>query len=42
MKTALVLGGGGIIGGHLAKKLKEDGNWVSVVGGEKHTGVWGG
>mgnify|MGYP000698521394 CR=1 FL=1 len=23
-KTALVLGGGGFIGGHLAKKLKEE------------------
>ena len=31
MKTALVLGGGGFIGGHLAKKLKEDGYWVRVV-----------
>ena len=24
MKTALVLGGGGFIGGHLAKRLKEE------------------
>ena len=31
MKTALVLGGGGFIGGHLAKKLKEDGFWVRIV-----------
>lgn len=31
MKTALVLGGGGFIGGHLSKKLKEDGYWVRVV-----------
>ena len=31
MKIALVLGGGGFIGGHLAKKLKEDGYWVRVV-----------
>ena len=31
MKTALVLGGGGFIGGHLAKKLKEEGFWVRVV-----------
>jgi|TARA_R110000822_G_scaffold8693_3_gene34180 nucleoside-diphosphate-sugar epimerase len=31
MKTALVLGGGGFIGGHLAKRLKEDGFWVRVV-----------
>jgi nucleoside-diphosphate-sugar epimerase len=30
-KTALVLGGGGFIGGHLAKKLKEEGFWVRVV-----------
>ena len=36
-KTALVLGGGGFIGGHLAKKLKEDGYWVRVVDvKEKH------
>ena len=25
MKNALVLGGGGFIGGHLAKRLKEEG-----------------
>lgn len=31
MKTALVFGGGGFIGGHLAKKLKEEGFWVRVV-----------
>ena len=31
MKTALVLGGGGFIGGHLAKRLKEDGFWVRGV-----------
>ena len=31
MKTALVLGGGGFIGGHLARKLKNDGFWVRVV-----------
>jgi GDP-D-mannose 3', 5'-epimerase len=31
MKTALVLGGGGFIGGHLAKKLKSEGFWVRVV-----------
>ena len=30
MKTALVLGGGGFIGGHLAKRLKEEGFWVRV------------
>ncbi len=31
MKTALVLGGGGFIGGHLAKRLKKEGYWVRVV-----------
>ena len=31
MKTALVLGGGGFIGGHLAKRLKEEDFWVRVV-----------
>tara|TARA_B100000519_G_C14258368_1_gene446256 strand:+ start:4031 stop:5050 length:1020 start_codon:yes stop_codon:yes gene_type:complete len=36
MKTALVLGGGGFIGGHLAKKLKEDGFWVRVVDIKHH------
>jgi GDP-D-mannose 3', 5'-epimerase len=30
-KTALVLGGGGFIGGHLAKRLKEEGFWVRIV-----------
>lgn len=36
-KTALVLGGGGFIGGHLAKKLKSEGFWVRVVDiKEKH------
>ena len=30
-KTALVLGGGGFIGGHLAKQLKDEGFWVRVV-----------
>jgi nucleoside-diphosphate-sugar epimerase len=36
MKKILVLGGGGFIGGHLAKKLKEDGNFVRVVDIKKH------
>ena len=37
MKTALVLGGGGFIGGHLAKRLKNEGFWVRVVDiKEKH------
>ena len=31
MKTALVLGGGGFIGGHLAAELKSEGYWVRVV-----------
>jgi len=31
MKTALVLGGGGFIGGHLAKHLKDEGFWVRIV-----------
>jgi nucleoside-diphosphate-sugar epimerase len=31
MKTALVLGGGGFIGGHLAKRLKDEGFWVRIV-----------
>lgn len=30
MKTALVLGGGGFIGGHLAKRLKEEGFYVRI------------
>ena len=30
-KTALVLGGGGFIGGNLAKRLKEEGFWVRAV-----------
>jgi nucleoside-diphosphate-sugar epimerase len=37
MKTALVLGGGGFIGGHLAKRLKSEGFWVRIVDiKEKH------
>jgi len=31
MKKALVLGGGGFIGSHLAKRLKKEGYWVRVV-----------
>ena len=30
MKKILILGGGGFIGGHLAKKLKEEGCWVRI------------
>jgi GDP-D-mannose 3',5'-epimerase len=37
MKKALVLGGGGFIGGHLAKRLKNEGFWVRAVDiKEKH------
>jgi len=36
MKKALVLGGGGFIGGHLAKKLKDEGYWVRVVDIKNH------
>ena len=36
-KTALVLGGGGFIGGHLAKRLKSEGFWVRIADiKEKH------
>lgn len=31
MRTALVLGGGGFIGSHLVRRLKEDGYWVRAV-----------
>ena len=36
MKTALVLGGGGFIGGHLVKRLKNDGYWVRSVDQKIH------
>jgi len=36
MKYILILGGGGFIGGHLAKKLKSDGHWVRVVDSKVH------
>lgn len=36
MKKILVLGGGGFIGGHLAKRLKNEGNWVRVVDIKNH------
>lgn len=36
MKTILILGGGGFIGGHLAKRLKKEGNWVRIVDIKKH------
>jgi len=35
-KKALVLGGGGFIGGHLAKRLKSEGYWVRVVDIKQH------
>ena len=41
VKTALVLGGGGFIGGHLAKKLMEDGYWVRVVDIKDKHEFWG-
>lgn len=36
MKTALVCGAGGFIGGHLVKKLKKEGYWVRGAGIKKH------
>jgi GDP-D-mannose 3',5'-epimerase len=36
MKQILVLGGGGFIGGHLAKRLKAEGNYVRVVDIKEH------
>ena len=35
-KTALILGGGGFIGGHLGKKLKKEGYWVRVADIKHH------
>jgi len=39
-KTALILGGGGFIGGHLAKRLKEEGFWVRIVDIKKQHEFW--
>ena len=39
-KTALVLGGGGFIGGHLAKRLKDEGFWVRVVDIKEQHEFW--
>jgi nucleoside-diphosphate-sugar epimerase len=36
MKTALVCGAGGFIGGHLVKKLKKQGYWVRAVDIKQH------
>jgi GDP-D-mannose 3',5'-epimerase len=36
MKKILVLGGGGFIGGHLSKRLKDDGNFVRAVDIKQH------
>lgn len=36
MKHILILGGGGFIAGHLAKKLKTEGHWVRVVDIKNH------
>ena len=41
MKKILVLGGGGFIGGHLAKKLKSEGNFVRVVDIKTHEHFYG-
>ena len=40
MKTALVCGAGGFIGGHLVKLLKSDGYWVRGVDLQEHEYVW--
>jgi GDP-D-mannose 3',5'-epimerase len=40
-KTALVLGGGGFIGGHLAKRLKNEGFWVRIVDIKEKHEYWG-
>lgn len=36
MKKVVVLGGGGFIGGHLAKRLKSEGHWVRVCDIKNH------
>ena len=36
MKRALITGAGGFIGGHLVKRLKEEGFWVRGVDVKKH------
>ena len=36
MKKIIVLGGGGFIGGHLSKRLKNDGNYVRICDIKRH------
>jgi GDP-D-mannose 3',5'-epimerase len=36
MKKILILGGGGFIGGHLARRLKKEGNWIRIVDIKPH------
>jgi GDP-D-mannose 3',5'-epimerase len=36
MKKVVVLGGGGFIGGHLAKRLKNEGHWVRICDIKRH------
>jgi GDP-D-mannose 3',5'-epimerase len=36
MKQILILGGGGFIGGHLAKRLKSEGNYIRIVDLKRH------
>jgi nucleoside-diphosphate-sugar epimerase len=36
MKKVIILGGGGFIGGHLARKLKQQGYWVLIADLKKH------
>jgi nucleoside-diphosphate-sugar epimerase len=36
LKKILILGGGGFIGGHLAKHFKSQGHWVRVVDIKEH------
>jgi nucleoside-diphosphate-sugar epimerase len=40
MKKVLVLGGGGFIGGHLAKRLKKEGFWVRIVDIKEEHEFW--
>ena len=36
MKRIIILGGGGFIGGHLAFRLKREGNWIRICDIKKH------